>query len=137
MAESLHWTLVASADEVPEGGLKSCEVNGRTIVLSHSGRRYGAIDNRCPHMGGPLAEGEILDGLLVCPWHGREYDPFSGECSLDAPSSHFQSNCARTEFISGRPMRHPRNRVHTFSPWGHAERHDWRLVDFLRDKAAA
>lgn len=89
MAENLIWTLVAIAGEVPEGGLKSCDVNGRTIVLSRCRGRYGAIDNRCPHMGGPLSEGEILDGLLICPWHGREYDPFSGECSLGEPVQSF------------------------------------------------
>jgi|SRR5579863_7928475 len=82
MTESLHWTLIATPNEIPEGGLKACELAGRSIVLSRCGGRYGAIDGRCPHMGGPLGDGDILDGLLVCPWHGREYDPFSGECSL-------------------------------------------------------
>jgi pyruvate oxidase len=82
MTQSLRWYLVAAPNEVPEAGLKSCDVDGRIIVLSRCGGRYGAIDGRCPHMGGPLGDGEIEDGLLVCPWHGREYDPVSGECSL-------------------------------------------------------
>jgi pyruvate oxidase len=82
LVENLRWTLAAAPNEIPEGGLKNCHVNGRSVVLSLCGGRYGAIDSRCPHMGGPLGEGEILDGLLVCPWHGREYDPVSGECSL-------------------------------------------------------
>jgi nitrite reductase/ring-hydroxylating ferredoxin subunit len=103
MAESVLWTLVACADEVPEGGVKSCDVNGRTIALSRCGGRYGAIDNRCPHMGGPLAEGEILDGLLVCPWHGREYDPFSGECSLGAPVQSFPVELREDGIYIGTP----------------------------------
>ncbi len=103
MAENLRWTLVAAADELPEGGLKSCEVDGRTIVLSRSGGRYGAIDNRCPHMGGPLAEGEILDGLLVCPWHGREYDPVSGACSLGASVQSFPVELRGSGIYIGTP----------------------------------
>jgi pyruvate oxidase len=82
MADNLRWTLIATANEVPEGGLKSCNLDGLNIVLSHCGGRFGAIDGRCPHMGGPLGLGEIVDGLLVCPWHGREYDPVSGESSF-------------------------------------------------------
>lgn len=60
--------------------MKACTVAGRALVLTRLGKRYGALDNRCPHMGGPLAEGAIEYGLVVCPWHGRGYDPFSGEC---------------------------------------------------------
>jgi pyruvate oxidase len=48
-------------------------------VMRHEGH-IAALDNRCPHMGGPLGQGTIEFGRLVCPWHGREYDPFTGEC---------------------------------------------------------
>jgi pyruvate oxidase len=89
MVEPLHWILAAAPNELPNGGLKNCDLNGRTVVLSHYGGRYGAIDGRCPHMGGPLGEGEIVDGLLVCPWHGREYDPVSGECGLGEHAQSF------------------------------------------------
>jgi pyruvate oxidase len=89
MVETLHWTLAAALNELPDGGLKNCDLNGRSVVLSHCGGRYGAIDGRCPHMGGPLGEGEIIDGLLVCPWHGREYDPVSGECGLGEHAQSF------------------------------------------------
>lgn len=40
--------------------------------------RYGALDNRCPHQGGPLGEGSIEQGLLR-PWHGWDYDPLTGK----------------------------------------------------------
>ena len=39
---------------------------------------YGALDNHCPHQGGPLGEGSIENGLLRCPWHGYDYDPLTG-----------------------------------------------------------
>jgi thiamine pyrophosphate-dependent acetolactate synthase large subunit-like protein len=43
------------------------------------GTRYGALDNHCPHQGGPLGEGAIEKGWLRCPWHGYDYDPTTGQ----------------------------------------------------------
>ena len=51
----------------------------RSIALTHFEGRYGALDNRCPHQGGPLGEGSIENGLLRCPWHGWDYDPLTGK----------------------------------------------------------
>jgi nitrite reductase/ring-hydroxylating ferredoxin subunit len=36
------------------------------------------MDNVCAHRGGPLGQGVILDGKVVCPWHGWMYDPKTG-----------------------------------------------------------
>ena len=38
-----------------------------------------ALDNHCPHQGGPLGEGSIENGVLRCPWHGWDYHPCSGK----------------------------------------------------------
>ena len=46
--------------------------------MTHFEGRYGALDNRCPHQGGPLGEGSIEDGWLRCPWHGWDYHPLTG-----------------------------------------------------------
>lgn len=76
----LEWHRAAAADEVPEGGAKTCSLGGRLVALLRHEGRFSALDNRCPHMGGPLGQGTIEYGRLVCPWHGREFDPFTGEC---------------------------------------------------------
>ena len=47
-------------------------------MTRHKGK-YGALDNKCPHQGGPLGEGSIENGLLRCPWHGWDYDPLTGK----------------------------------------------------------
>jgi thiamine pyrophosphate-dependent acetolactate synthase large subunit-like protein len=39
---------------------------------------YAALDNRCPHQGGPLGEGSIENGMLRCPWHGWDFHPLTG-----------------------------------------------------------
>ena len=43
-----------------------------------------ALDNRCPHQGGPLGEGSIEDGWLRCPWHGWDFHPQTG----NSPGGH-------------------------------------------------
>ena len=48
------------------------------MCLTRCGDEYGALDNHCPHQGGPLGEGSIENGLLRCPWHGYDYDPLTG-----------------------------------------------------------
>ena len=50
----------------------------QVLCLSHFEGKYSALDNRCPHQGGPLGEGSIERGLLRCPWHGWEFHPCSG-----------------------------------------------------------
>jgi len=73
-----QWHRVADTDVPGEGRVNSVEVDGRTVALARCGERLGALDNHCPHQGGPLGEGSIEKGLLRCPWHGYDYDPISG-----------------------------------------------------------
>jgi len=46
--------------------------------MTHHNGEYSALDNKCPHQGGPLGEGSIENGLLRCPWHGWDFDPHTG-----------------------------------------------------------
>ncbi len=52
--------------------------NHKGICLTHFKNKYSALDNKCPHQGGPLGEGSIENGLLRCPWHGWDFDPCTG-----------------------------------------------------------
>ena len=53
-------------------------VAGHTIVLFAYDGSYFAIDNRCPHMGFPLDQGTVKDGILTCHWHHARFDLDSG-----------------------------------------------------------
>ena len=75
----LVWTRVLAKDELPEGRVTSVTCHNRTLCMTHYQGEYGALDNKCPHQGGPLGEGSIENGLLRCPWHGWDYDPISGK----------------------------------------------------------
>ena len=77
--DALTWYRVLSPGELPEGRVKSVTCAHRTLCMTHFQGRFGALDNRCPHQGGPLGEGSIENGLLRCPWHGWDYDPLTGK----------------------------------------------------------
>ena len=72
------WYKVAEPGELDDGRVRTAHAGPRTIALARCGDRFGALENRCPHQGGPLGEGSIEHGLLRCPWHGYDYDPVSG-----------------------------------------------------------
>jgi thiamine pyrophosphate-dependent acetolactate synthase large subunit-like protein/nitrite reductase/ring-hydroxylating ferredoxin subunit len=67
------------AGEIAVNEVTATVVERRGVCLARIERGLGALDNRCPHQGGPLGEGTIEDGWLICPWHGYEYDPITGE----------------------------------------------------------
>ena len=74
----MSWSKVAELDDLPEGRVRTVIAGRRSLVLTHVGDEYGALDNKCPHQGGPLGEGSIEKGWLRCPWHGYDYDPLTG-----------------------------------------------------------
>ncbi len=78
------WHPVNAVDVPGEGRVRSVTVDGRSIAVSRCGGILGALENHCPHQGGPLGEGSIEKGLLRCPWHGYDYDPLTGR-----PPGHF------------------------------------------------
>src|SRR5882672_10443048 len=78
MAEGATRVRVAGAGEIAAGEGRVVEVGGRSVALFNVEGHYYAIDNSCPHRGGPLGEGD-LDGTLVsCPWHAWRWDVTSG-----------------------------------------------------------
>ena len=78
MADQGRRVRVAGAGEVPPGEGRVVEAGGLTVALFNVDGRYYAIDNACPHRGGPLGEGD-LDGLVIsCPWHAWRWDLTTG-----------------------------------------------------------
>ena len=121
------WHRVAGPGELGEGRVRTVTVGRRSLALCRvADGRYGALDNRCPHQGGPLGEGSIENGWLRCPWHGYDYSPLTGqppEGFSDAPACHEVE--ARDDGVWVRlPVERPRGRtvsdvlVDTMVNWG-------------------
>ena len=75
---------VAGVGELGPGENRVVEADGRSIAVFNVEGRYYAIDNVCPHRGGPLAEGDIIGDEIVCPWHLWGFDVRSGLCPGNA-----------------------------------------------------
>ncbi len=63
------------------GAVRLVEVQGLEIALCRLPEGYYATTNVCPHQGGPLSEGHIEGGKIVCPWHQWRFDIKSGAAS--------------------------------------------------------
>jgi nitrite reductase/ring-hydroxylating ferredoxin subunit len=78
---------VASVAEAREESPQVVRVDGRVLGLFHHEGEFFATDNQCPHMGFPLTDGSVDDGVLTCPWHharfelscGDTFDPFADD----------------------------------------------------------
>ena len=60
--------------EIPEGCGKKVEAHGRSIAIFKDRGALFAIDDVCPHRGGPLHQGDIEGGAAICPLHGWAFD---------------------------------------------------------------
>lgn len=78
--------LTTQSDLPAPGEAKEFECAGKTICVANVNGTISAIENVCLHMGGPIGQGYIERGKIVCPWHGWEYDPQSGALEGDAKS---------------------------------------------------
>ncbi len=80
----LEWVRVGGVADLPEGRVKTVTPRNQSICLTHFKGQWAAMDNRCPHQGGPLGEGSIEPGAdgqcwVRCPWHGWDFDPLTGK----------------------------------------------------------
>jgi len=73
-------TRIAARSDLPsEGQAKEFALGEKVICVANVEGEYAAMDNVCIHRGGPLGQGVVEDGKIVCPWHGWQYHPKSGE----------------------------------------------------------
>ncbi|MDP9072701.1 MAG: thiamine pyrophosphate-binding protein, partial [Actinomycetota bacterium] len=89
--EGFAWHKALEPGELADGRVKTVTVGRRSLAMTHYRGCFGALDNRCPHQGGPLGEGSIEKGWLRCPWHGYDYSPCNGTPPpgfTDAPVSY-------------------------------------------------
>ncbi|MFB6153686.1 MAG: Rieske 2Fe-2S domain-containing protein [Halodesulfurarchaeum sp.] len=79
MSETAEYVPVATVDEVATESPMLVSEGGHAIALFHHEGEVRAVDNRCPHMGFPLTEGSVEDGILTCHWHHARFDLSCGD----------------------------------------------------------
>lgn len=86
--------VVARTTDIPDGERVIVEVDGREIGIYNIGGRFHAMLNRCPHLAGPLCQGQVVNAVessapgdvrleesrtyVTCPWHNWEFDVETG-----------------------------------------------------------
>ena len=99
-----RWEEVGTVDDFADGQRRILSVDDREVCVFKANGRFYALNARCLHQGGPVAEGMLIGKVeavlgpdrrltgerfsedeihLVCPWHGWEYDIETGECAGD------------------------------------------------------
>jgi nitrite reductase/ring-hydroxylating ferredoxin subunit len=75
-----NFIKIASESDLPlNNEAKEFPCRGKTVCVANVNDEISAMENICLHRGGPLGQGVISGGKVVCPWHGWEWDPKTGE----------------------------------------------------------
>jgi nitrite reductase (NADH) small subunit len=92
MTSEKAWLRTAYCNAIPLREGRAVRVAGRDIAIFNLGSRFVAVENRCPHRGGPLADGIVSGANVVCPLHAWKFSLEDGT-GISAPS---QGSCVQT-----------------------------------------
>jgi len=87
-----QWIRITACENIPLREGRAVKVGDKDIAIFNLGERFLAVDNRCPHNGGPLADGIVSGTTVVCPLHAWNVDLECG--SVTKPSN--TTACVRT-----------------------------------------
>jgi methionine sulfoxide reductase heme-binding subunit len=96
---------IGKAGDIPDGRATIRCLSGERVAIFRNGNYISAVSNVCQHQNGPLGEGRIIKGCIVCPWHGYEYRPETG---ASPPPFTEKIPTFTTKVIDGMIFVHPR-----------------------------
>ena len=73
IAEPEEFTPVLESAALPDAAMRKAAIEDASFLLVRQRQRVCALAHSCAHLGGPLSEGTLKDGSVVCPWHGSEF----------------------------------------------------------------
>lgn len=82
-ASERGFTGVCRTGDVPLGEGRPVAVAGRRVAVFHTEAGWYALDDSCPHRGGPLSDGILADRCVACPLHDRRFDLQTGAALTD------------------------------------------------------
>lgn len=75
-----HFIDIAALNDIPRQGARVVKTQGGCIaVFRTADDQVFAIDDRCPHKGGPLSEGIVHGTAVTCPLHAAVFDLTTGQ----------------------------------------------------------
>ncbi len=92
MSDTNTWIRIAHCHDIPLREGRAVKIGNREIAIFNLGDRFLAVDNRCPHKGGPLADGIVSGTTVICPLHAWKLSLETGN-GVGGPSA---SSCVET-----------------------------------------
>jgi len=77
-----EFVRIRGAGDIPPGAGRAFSVGRYEVAVFNVGGELFALENSCPHQGGPLADGWLEQSLVTCPWHGWCFDVRTGKMTL-------------------------------------------------------
>lgn len=78
------WIRTIPVTELPPGAMRHWDHDGQDLLLCNHAGEIRALGGICPHANGPLAQGNFVDGCVICPWHAWEFNTATGACTHNA-----------------------------------------------------
>jgi nitrite reductase (NADH) small subunit len=88
---SRNWIRITECENIPLREGRVVRIGDQEIAVFNLGDRFFAVENRCPHRGGPLADGIVSGNTVVCPLHAWKFNLETG-AGVSATS---QGSCVR------------------------------------------
>jgi nitrite reductase/ring-hydroxylating ferredoxin subunit/uncharacterized membrane protein len=101
-----EWVDAVAVASLTDGKPQLVSVDGADVVIVKDGAAVDALSERCNHMGGPLHEGEVDGGCIVCPWHGSAFRISDGRVMHGPATSRqpaFQTRLRQDGVVQVRP----------------------------------
>src|SRR5262249_8743694 len=86
------WVSITQIENIPLREGRAVQIAGHAIAIFNLGDRFLAVENKCPHRGGPLADGIVSGRHVVCPLHAWKVDLESGAVLNQAATA----SCVKT-----------------------------------------
>jgi nitrite reductase/ring-hydroxylating ferredoxin subunit/uncharacterized membrane protein len=99
VAEPDDFTSVLPSSALPDDSMRKATVEDASFLVVRQHGRLCALAHSCAHLGGPLSEGTLKDGSVVCPWHGSEFALEDGRV-LNGPATQPQP-CFAVREVAG------------------------------------
>ena len=106
LAESAagDWVDVCAVEDIPVDRARTFTISGERVAVFRYEDKVSALSNACQHQNGPLGEGRVVNGCVVCPWHGYEYKP---DCGASPEPFTERVPVFRVRLAGGRVLVHP------------------------------
>jgi nitrite reductase (NADH) small subunit len=79
----MAFVKVGSLSTLPPGSVTEVTLGEKSYAICNIAGELHALDGICPHAGGPLGQGNVVDNMVICPWHEWSYDCRTGENDFD------------------------------------------------------